>query len=99
MIPNSCGDFSDLFVLGDDLIDMVQLVQDAVKDSNVSAKTSSQSQLSAAEKRRVLQLSSYDVDDNDGDNNLYPLCTVPEFDHCSSLRAVCACVYVYVLLE
>jgi len=62
-------------VVGDGVIDMVQLVQDAVKDSNISAKMSGQSQLSAAEKQRVLQFSHYDVDD-DEDNNLYPFYTV-----------------------
>jgi len=54
------------------MIDMVQLVQDAVKDSNVTTKPSGQSQLSIAEKQRVLQCSSHDVDDDDEDRYLYP---------------------------
>jgi len=73
MTPNSLlTALSGAAIVGDGVIDMVQLVQDAVKDSNISTKMSGQSQLSAAEKQRVLQFSHYDVDDNDEDNNLYP---------------------------
>ena len=77
MTPNSHGvlltAISGAVIVGDGVIDMVQLVQDAVKDSNISTKMSGQSQLSAAEKQRVLQFSHYDVDNNDeDDNNLYP---------------------------